>query len=71
MSDSIDIDAGHDLPVYPKQCSLCRHYARVAHVCDAFPDGIPEPILRGDVDHTRPYSGDHGVQFESRNAMGS
>jgi len=31
--------------------------------CDAFPDGIPEEILDANIEHTAPYSGDHGIQF--------
>ncbi len=33
-------------------------------VCKAFLLGIPEEILIGEVDHTKPYPGDNGIQFE-------
>jgi len=35
-------------------------------VCLAFPDGIPDDILGGEVDHTQPHDGDHGIQYEPR-----
>lgn len=45
------------------QCITCRHY-RLAGACDAFPDGIPVVILKGERDHREPYPGDHGIQYE-------
>lgn len=32
--------------------------------CDAFPDGIPDAIYDEGFDHTKPYEGDSGIQFE-------
>lgn len=32
--------------------------------CDAFPKGIPVAILTMEHDHTTPFEGDHGIQFE-------
>jgi hypothetical protein len=48
-------------------CVGCKHFHREnkdAETCDAFPDGIPAPILRAENDHREPYPGDHGIQFE-------
>ena len=47
-------------------CLFCRHFdAERFGRCAAYPDGIPLPILAGDVPHDRPLPGDHGIQFES------
>ena len=32
--------------------------------CDAYPGGIPCPILSGDEKHDEPYPNDSGIQFE-------
>ena len=45
------------------QCIQCVHY-RLDLKCDAFPDGIPEPIILGEHDHHEPYPGDHGIRWE-------
>ena len=52
----------------------CRHFTGVSQpdgtelservVCAAFPDGIPDAIAYKGNLHTRPYPGDHGIQFE-------
>lgn len=48
------------------QCVFCIHYRRTdkSSTCDAFPKGIPEPVLLNQVDHRQPIEGDHGVQWE-------
>jgi hypothetical protein len=47
-------------------CVFCRHYNRQTEqlTCSAYPDGIPDVILRSVVDHREAYTGDHGIQFE-------
>jgi hypothetical protein len=45
------------------QCIKCIHYTGSMQ-CDAFPKEIPDPIWTGEYDHTEPYPGDHGIQFE-------
>lgn len=50
----------------PPMCVGCRHYRRDDErdlTCDAFPGGIPAPILHGTADHRRPYQGDRGIRF--------
>jgi len=51
--------------VNPPQCSRCVHLlSRDRWACNAFPEGIPGPILRGAFDHTKPFVGDGGIRFE-------
>ena len=46
-------------------CENCRHFDALGRPrCAAFPDGIPLPILSGEVAHDRPLPGDHGIRFE-------
>jgi len=33
-------------------------------ICKAYPKGIPEKIITGEHDHTKPFPGDNGIQFE-------
>jgi len=44
------------------QCVTCANFLHGYAVCRAFPDGIPDDVLRGVVDHNKPVDGDHGVQ---------
>lgn len=47
-------------------CRKCRHLLRGSpgYTCNAFPEGIPHPIIRGEHDHREPYPGDRGIRFE-------
>lgn len=50
-------------------CSACSHRTREKDqdgkkTCKAFPNGIPDKFWSGKVDHTTPYTGDHGITFE-------
>jgi hypothetical protein len=44
-------------------CNYCRH-SNDDGTCAAYPAGIPYAINTGDVPHTVPLPGDHGIQFE-------
>ena len=46
-------------------CDNCKNYT-LGLSCLAFPDGIPDDILSGEVDHTEPHDGDNGIQYEPR-----
>lgn len=54
------------------QCLDCRHKHKKSKInpwtptCDAFPEGIPAEIKSNEFDHTKPYEGDHGIQFEEK-----
>jgi len=46
------------------QCQNCEFY-KGYFVCKAFPKGIPDKILTGEHDHTKPFKGDGGIRFEA------
>ncbi len=48
-------------------CVTCKHWHQdntEAMTCDAFPNGIPMPIILNAADHRKPYPGDHGIRYE-------
>jgi len=60
------------------QCANCKHLgtdeieikeddmeAIYLPTCAAFLRGIPREIRTNEVDHTKPFPGDHGIQFEA------
>jgi len=52
--------------VITKPCDNCRWWDNTKPlVCEAFPNGIPMPILLGYLDHTTPF-GDEDLQYEAK-----
>jgi len=54
----------------PPQCLLCTHFrspltGAPEQTCDAYPDGIPDPIWNNHADHRQPQDGDQGITWES------
>lgn len=50
-------------------CAFCLHFQKVddrdpKFFCDAFPNGIPDEIVRMRFDHRKPHPDDNGIQFE-------
>lgn len=41
-----------------------------ALACEAYPGGVPDEILIGEADHTKPHDGDNGLQFKRREEIG-
>lgn len=54
--------------IYRTICGMCRHRSDegddTAARCAAFPNGIPDEILRLGFDHRMPFDGDGGIMFE-------
>lgn len=50
------------------KCVECKHFRGPAKgdgfCCRAFPVNIPDAILDGVHDHSKPYPGDKGIRFE-------
>lgn len=44
-------------------CVTCKNHVS-GNKCLAFPDGIPNEILKGENDHKKPVDGDNGIRFE-------
>jgi hypothetical protein len=66
MTDPIEIDKDIDLSPYSPICFFCIHYYSNAHkrTCEAFPEGIPAEIWKGEKNHKAPYPGDNGILFK-------
>ena len=54
------------IPTFSPVCTWCRHLrdSGVDRQCDAFPNGIPMAIWKGENDHRAQFPGDGGIQFE-------
>ena len=50
-------------------CGCCVHL--LGPHCDAYPAGIPDEILLGELDHHNPLPGDNGIQFEEFKEAGN
>ena len=68
---AIKLDASLAIPQYSPVCALCKHYqpekGEFGRTCKAYPndDSIPLEIWLGKNNHKKPFSGDHGIQFQS------
>lgn len=71
---------GITIPPRHDTCYICKHYTGVKVVdrqsnieglhintCEAFPNGIPDEITYGNIDHKRSFHGDNGIIFELKN----
>ena len=50
-------------------CLECKHFYKNEYeelCCKAFPNGIPDKIIEGEIDHKKPYKKDKGIQFEKK-----
>ena len=56
-SDKDNLDS-YNIPV----CNNCIHYIK-NDICNAF-ENIPDEILNGKNDHSKPFPGDNGILFE-------
>jgi hypothetical protein len=55
-------EMGDDRREVSVQCAFCKR-ARLNLACAAFKGPIPEEILSGRHDHTKPFPGDRGLLF--------
>ena len=61
MSDMEEqIIDGRELAMYISQCTYCKHLKKEDLTCIAFPEGIPDDLLAGEVKHDTPIGGQVG-----------
>lgn len=46
------------------QCLNCKHFRKQPITCDAYKSGIPREIIDGNIDHSKPYDNDNGIQYK-------
>lgn len=61
-------DEVQTLPAISPQCVTCANLldAGAKRQCKAYPNGIPDEVWTGLINHRRPYQGDNGIQYERR-----
>lgn len=48
-------------------CRKCKHRRPILGGCDAFPDGIPQQIVNGQIEHTKVIEGQkNDIVFEEQ-----
>lgn len=50
-------------------CAFCLHRTEGDTLCDAFPDGIPNELFLGQIQHIKPVDGDGGIVFDIRDDL--
>ena len=65
-SEAIVSDRFVDTRDVTPACWTCVHKHSGAGTCDAFPTGIPTPILTGEHQHRDAYPGDGGIRYTRR-----
>jgi len=48
------------------KCARLRSTVPGRWACQAYPRGIPTPIVLGEVNHSQPYKGDKGLRYKPR-----
>ena len=56
-----EINDRHEyLNIYKSQCGMCKLLDWTKCICPAFPKGIPENMLEGNIKHNKPIKGQQG-----------